>query len=200
MARYRNHSCLRSRHRAVGAPPARAVARQARDPAGAAQARKALASRHRAPASWRFEHERHLKVVNEAADQPERLAEDSRGGKVSRNAVKVSAAAALKAARRGGRPRLRRGGAPGRRRGPRPPRSVRVPGCPTTGRPPLCALPVPSRAGSRHRQRDLLHRRRRRPAVGAGQLPGRCVRCRRACCSSWTSPSRTWAPSVSSAS
>jgi hypothetical protein len=44
---------------------------------------------------WRqFEHERHLKAINEAADQLERLAEGSRGGKVTRNAVKVSAAAA----------------------------------------------------------------------------------------------------------
>ncbi len=47
-----------------------------------------------APAGRQFEHERHLKAINEAADQLERLAEGSRGGRVSRNAVKVSAAAA----------------------------------------------------------------------------------------------------------
>jgi len=47
-----------------------------------------------APPGKQYEHERHLKVINEAADQLERLAEDSRGGKVSRNAVKASAAAA----------------------------------------------------------------------------------------------------------
>src|SRR3954465_13060588 len=47
-----------------------------------------------APPGKQFEHERHLKAINEAADQLERLAEGSRGGKVSRNAVKVSAAAA----------------------------------------------------------------------------------------------------------
>jgi hypothetical protein len=47
-----------------------------------------------APQGRQFEHERHLKAINEAADQLERLAEGSRGGKVSRNAVKVSAAAA----------------------------------------------------------------------------------------------------------
>jgi hypothetical protein len=52
-----------------------------------------------APPGKQFEHERHLKAINEAADQLERLAEDSRGGKVSRNAVKVSAAA--KALRQG---------------------------------------------------------------------------------------------------
>jgi tetratricopeptide (TPR) repeat protein len=50
-----------------------------------------------APPGRQHEHERHLKAINEAADQLERLAEDSRGGKVSRNAVKVSAAAARKA-------------------------------------------------------------------------------------------------------
>ena len=45
-----------------------------------------------APAGQQFEHERHLKAINEAADQLERLAEGSRGGKVSRNAVRASAA------------------------------------------------------------------------------------------------------------
>ena len=47
-----------------------------------------------APPGRQLEHERHLKAINEAADQLERLAEDSRGGRVTRNAVKVSAAAA----------------------------------------------------------------------------------------------------------
>ncbi|MGA2320545.1 MAG: hypothetical protein ABSG95_07350 [Solirubrobacteraceae bacterium] len=47
-----------------------------------------------APQGRRFEHERHLKAINEAADQLERLAEGSRGGQVSRNAVRASAAAA----------------------------------------------------------------------------------------------------------
>jgi len=49
-----------------------------------------------APPGKQLQHERHLKAVNEAADQLERLAEDSRGGKVTSNAVKVSAAAARK--------------------------------------------------------------------------------------------------------
>src|ERR1700754_533020 len=49
-----------------------------------------------APPGRQLEHERHLKAVNEAADQLEQLAEQSRGGKVSKNAVKVSAAAARK--------------------------------------------------------------------------------------------------------
>src|SRR3954466_9438001 len=49
-----------------------------------------------APPGRQHEHERHLKAINEAADQLERLAEGSRGGKVSANAVKVSAAAARK--------------------------------------------------------------------------------------------------------
>src|SRR3954463_13941831 len=49
-----------------------------------------------APPGKQLEHERHLKAVNEAADQLERLAEDFRGGRVTKNAVKVSAAAARK--------------------------------------------------------------------------------------------------------
>ena len=56
-----------------------------------------------APAGKQLEHERHLKAINTAADQLERLAEDSRGGKVSRNAVKVSAAAARAARAEAGR-------------------------------------------------------------------------------------------------
>jgi predicted Zn-dependent protease len=49
-----------------------------------------------APPGKQLEHERHLKAVNEAADQLERLAEDSRGGKVTRTAVKVAGQAARK--------------------------------------------------------------------------------------------------------
>jgi tetratricopeptide (TPR) repeat protein len=49
-----------------------------------------------APPGRQLEHERHLKAINDAADQLERLAEGSRGGRVTRNAVKVSAAAARK--------------------------------------------------------------------------------------------------------
>jgi hypothetical protein len=47
-----------------------------------------------APQGRQFEHERHLKAINQAADQLERLAEGSRGGRVSENAVRASAAAA----------------------------------------------------------------------------------------------------------
>src|SRR5881296_1874654 len=56
-----------------------------------------------APAGKQFEHQRHLQAINEAADQLEQLAEQSRGGRVSRNAVKVSAAAARKARADAGR-------------------------------------------------------------------------------------------------
>src|SRR5246500_495744 len=56
-----------------------------------------------APAGRQFEHELHLKAINEAADQLERIAEGSRGGKVSRNAVKVSAAAARREREEAGR-------------------------------------------------------------------------------------------------
>ena len=56
-----------------------------------------------APPGRQLEHERHLKAINEAADQLESLAEGLRGGHVSRNAVKVSAAAARKARAEAGR-------------------------------------------------------------------------------------------------
>jgi hypothetical protein len=56
-----------------------------------------------APAGRQFEHERHLKAINEAADQLERLAEGSRGGHVSRNAVRASAAAARREREEAGR-------------------------------------------------------------------------------------------------
>jgi tetratricopeptide (TPR) repeat protein len=56
-----------------------------------------------APQGKQFEHERHLKAINEAADQLERLAEGSRGGHVSRNAVRASAAAARRAREEAGR-------------------------------------------------------------------------------------------------
>jgi tetratricopeptide (TPR) repeat protein len=56
-----------------------------------------------APPGRQFEHERHLKAINEAADQLISLAEGSRGGRVTRNAVKVSAAAARRARAEEGR-------------------------------------------------------------------------------------------------
>ncbi|HEX4437679.1 MAG TPA: tetratricopeptide repeat protein [Solirubrobacteraceae bacterium] len=56
-----------------------------------------------APAGRQFEHERHLKAINEAADQLERLAEGSRGGHVSKNAVRASAAAARREREEAGR-------------------------------------------------------------------------------------------------
>src|SRR5215831_10567153 len=60
-------------------------------------ARRTMAKRWHpdvAPQGKQFEHERHLKAINEAADTLEELAEGSRGGRVSRNAVRASAAAA----------------------------------------------------------------------------------------------------------
>src|SRR5436309_5447801 len=56
-----------------------------------------------APPGRRYEHERHLQAINEAADQLEQLAETSRGGRVSANAVRASAAAARKAREEAGR-------------------------------------------------------------------------------------------------
>jgi tetratricopeptide (TPR) repeat protein len=56
-----------------------------------------------APPGRQHEHQRHLQAINEAADQLERLAETARGGRVSRNAVRASAAAARKAREEEGR-------------------------------------------------------------------------------------------------
>lgn len=56
-----------------------------------------------APPGRRHEHQRHLQAINEAADELERLAETSRGGRVTRNAVKVSAAATRQARAEAGR-------------------------------------------------------------------------------------------------
>src|SRR5947209_19227865 len=56
-----------------------------------------------APPGRRHEHERHLQAINEAADQLEQLAESFRGGRVSANAVRASAAAARKAREEEGR-------------------------------------------------------------------------------------------------
>ena len=56
-----------------------------------------------APPGQRPQHERHLQAINEAADQLEQLAETSRGGRVTSNAVRASAAAARKAREEAGR-------------------------------------------------------------------------------------------------
>src|ERR1019366_5679785 len=56
-----------------------------------------------APPGRSHEHQRHLQAINQAADELERLAEASRGGRVSRNAVKASAAATKKARAEAGR-------------------------------------------------------------------------------------------------
>ncbi len=56
-----------------------------------------------APPGKQFEHERHLKAINEAADMLDRLAEGSRNGTVGSGAVKASAAAARAAREEAGR-------------------------------------------------------------------------------------------------
>src|SRR2546423_8367261 len=57
-----------------------------------------------APQGRRYEHERHLKAINQAADQLERLAEGSRGGRVSRRAPRASPPAAPREPHETGRP------------------------------------------------------------------------------------------------
>ncbi len=69
-------------------------------------ARRRLAKRWHpdlAPPGKQLEHERHLKAINQAADQLEQLADQSRGGRVSRNAVRASAAATRRAREEAGR-------------------------------------------------------------------------------------------------
>jgi tetratricopeptide (TPR) repeat protein len=56
-----------------------------------------------APPGRRHEHQRHLQAINQAADELERLAETARGGSVSRNAVRASAAATRRAREDAGR-------------------------------------------------------------------------------------------------
>jgi len=50
-----------------------------------------------APPGKQHEHQRHLQAINDMADELQRLAEGSRGGKVSRNAARASADAMRKA-------------------------------------------------------------------------------------------------------
>lgn len=56
-----------------------------------------------APPGKQIEHERHLKAINEAADELERIAETSRGGRVTPSAVRASSAAARRAREEAGR-------------------------------------------------------------------------------------------------
>jgi tetratricopeptide (TPR) repeat protein len=56
-----------------------------------------------APPGRQHEHQRHLQAINEAADELARLADTSRGGKVSANAVRASAAATRRAREDAGR-------------------------------------------------------------------------------------------------
>ena len=156
-----------------------------------------------APPGRQHEHERHLKAINEAADQLERLAEDSRGGKVSRNAVKVSAAGRAQGARRGGAARTTRPSSAPARTPPTARSTTRSPrACPTTRSctATRAACPIPSGASAASTASTS-------PATATTSSSGRaspsrsaCARCRRARCSSSTSRSPTPAPSASSAS
>ena len=56
-----------------------------------------------APPGRRHEHQNHLQAINQAADELERLADTMRGGRVSRSAVKASAAATRRARADAGR-------------------------------------------------------------------------------------------------
>ena len=86
-----------------------------------------------APPGKQHEHQRHLQAINDMADELERLAEGSRGGKISRNAARASADAVRKvreeAGQRAYEAEQRARGRP-RRSASRTTRSARV--CPTT--------------------------------------------------------------------
>src|ERR1700757_1318947 len=56
-----------------------------------------------APVGRQFEHERHLKAINLAADQLERLAEGSRGGRGAHSALRGSSRPPPRAREGGGR-------------------------------------------------------------------------------------------------
>src|SRR5213080_283777 len=76
------------------------------DQRGVQLARRRMAKRWHpdiAPPGRRHQHERHLQAINEAADQLEQLAETSRGGRVTRSAVRASAAATRRAREEAGR-------------------------------------------------------------------------------------------------
>ena len=76
------------------------------DPRAVQLARRRMAKRWHpdiAPAGRQHEHQRHLQAINEAADSLQQLAESSRGGRVTRNAVKASAAATRRAREEAGR-------------------------------------------------------------------------------------------------
>src|SRR3982074_1062290 len=76
------------------------------DPRAVQLARRKMAKRWHpdiAPPGRQHEHQRHLQAINEAADQLQELAESARGGRVSRSAVKVSAAATRRAREEAGR-------------------------------------------------------------------------------------------------
>src|SRR5438067_7606257 len=102
-----------------------------------------------APQGRQYEHERHLKAINQAADQLERLAEGSRGGHVSRNAVRASAAAARREREEAGRRAYeaeQRARAQAQGRGTHHPSASRAPDHAALHRYARC-LPYPERAG-----------------------------------------------------
>ena len=156
-----------------------------------------------APPGKQLEHERHLKAINEAADTLEAMAEESRGGRVTKNAVKVSAAAARKRrAEEGARAyaeEQRQRAQDADRAEARPVRLARPR---PLGRPPLRPLPLLSRVGGGQRPRASTS-----PATGTTSSSGRAcpsspasAPSRRAPCSSWTSRGPTPAPTACSAS
>ena len=106
-----------------------------------------------APPGRQHEHERHLKAINEAADQLERLAEElaRRQGVAQRGARQRDGRA--QGARGGGAPQLRGAAArAGRRRATQKQRSVRRARPRPLGRPPLRALPLLPGVGRRQVQ------------------------------------------------
>ena len=169
-ARYRRRSCRRcwtsSRPSSSWRSSRRSTSATSSSRAGG---RPSAGTRTSRRPGKQLEHERHLKAINEAADQLEQLAEESRGGKVTRNAVKVSAAAARKRrAEEGARAYAeeQRQRAAAADQAKHDPFGSRVPDHSVVHRYARCLSYPEWGVGSV--QRHLLHRRRRRhPAVGA---------------------------------
>ena len=156
-----------------------------------------------APPGKQHEHQRHLQAINDMADELERLAEGSRGGKISRNAARASAAATRKARAEEGQRAYeaeQRARAAAAERTRHDPFGSRVPDHSVVHRYARC-LEL-SRVGRRQRHRDLLHRRRRRrAAVGARAVqPGHPHGAGRVASASSTSPRPIRPPTASSAS
>ena len=167
-------------------------------------ARRRLAKRWHpdiAPPGKQHEHERHLKAINEAADQLAQIAEDSRGGRSPRTRSRSPRPRPASAApRRAPAPTPRSSASARAPSAPSTTRSARA--CPTTRSCTATRAASPIRSGAWGASTGSTS-----PAAATTSSSGRAspsspasAPCPRARCSSWTSPSPTRAPSAWSGS